>query len=134
VAALVLTSWLLERGFELPVVQNAVLLLTVLFQNVYVLCMRSERRPLYRERLLSNPLLLLGIGLALGLQLLAMNWGPLADILGTSPVDRQTLIFCLCAAAGIIVITEVTKRAVASIFADAAVTEGSYRLLKCPVL
>ncbi|MDB5697511.1 MAG: cation-transporting P-type ATPase [Alphaproteobacteria bacterium] len=134
VAALVLTSWLLERGFELAAVQNAVLLLTVLFQNVYVLCMRSERRPLYRERLLSNPLLLLGIGLAVGLQLLAMNWAPLANILGTSPVDQQTLIFCLCAAAGIIVVTEVTKGAVASIFADAAGTRRSCRPVECRVL
>lgn len=107
--AIVLIHWSLGRGFDLHQVQNAVLLLVVLFQNVYVLCMRSERRPLLREPILSNPWLLGGVALALSLQVGAMHWDPLRAILGTSPVDRETLAFCLAGAVLIAMVTELTK-------------------------
>jgi hypothetical protein len=84
----------------------------VLFQNVYVLCMRSERRPVYREPIFSNPWLVLGIGAALALQLLAMLWGPLGRVLSTMPVSRETLLFCLGGMAVTVIVTELTKRTV----------------------
>lgn len=113
VLALTLAYGLHREGRPLAEIQNAVLLLTVLFQNAYVLCMRSERRPLYREPIPSNPWLLGGIALAIGLQLTAMFWPPLGGVLGTAPVDQDMLLFCLGAVGGIIVVTEITKWAVA---------------------
>ncbi|WP_052148932.1 cation-translocating P-type ATPase C-terminal domain-containing protein [Sphingomonas sp. Ant20] len=83
--ALFLVYALRRDGHPLGEIQNAVLLMTVLFQNVYVLCMRSERRSIFREPLFSNPWLLLGIGIAVALQLVAMFWPPLGGVLGTSP-------------------------------------------------
>ena len=109
VFALLLAHGMRQEGRSLAEIQNGVLLLTVLFQNAYVLCMRSERRPLWREPLFSNPWLLLGIGIAIALQLLAMFWSPLGSILGTGPVSRETLLFCLAAAAATVTITELTK-------------------------
>jgi len=91
-----------------------VLLMTVLFQNVYVLCMRSERRSIFSEPPLSNPWLLLGISVAVGLQMTAMFWPPLSGVLGTSPVSRHTLWFCLGATVSTIVVTEITKQIVAN--------------------
>ena len=109
VLALLMISWADARSLPLAQIQNGVLLLVVLFQNAFVLCMRSERRPLWREPLMSNPWLLLGVGLALGLQLLAMNWAPLRTVLGTAPVDGFILAICLIGAAVTIVVTEATK-------------------------
>ena len=111
--ALLLLQWLLARGHDLDAARNGVLLLVVLFQNVYVICMRSERRPVWREPLSSNPWLLLGVALALLLQFTAMYWPPLGGLLGTQPVDGRTFFLCLGAAVLIVLVTEVTKRAVA---------------------
>ncbi|MEG8040364.1 HAD-IC family P-type ATPase [Sphingomonas sp. LR60] len=111
--ALFLVYALRRDGHPLAEIQNAVLLMTVLFQNVYVLCMRSERRSIFWEPLFSNPWLLLGIGVALALQLVAMFWPPLGGILGTSPVVSRTLWFCLGATVSMVIVTEATKQIVA---------------------
>jgi magnesium-transporting ATPase (P-type) len=113
--ALFLVQALHRDGHPLAEIQNAVLLMTVLFQNVYVLCMRSERRSILREPILSNPWLLLGIAVAITLQLTAMFWPPLGSILGTGPVSGRTLWFCLGATVSTVVVTEATKRAVAGV-------------------
>ena len=107
--ALLLVYGMRGNGRSLAEIQNAVLLLTVLFQNAYVVCMRSERRPVWREPLGANPWLLLGVGIATALHLTAMFWPPLRGILGTSPVSHETLLFCLSAAAVTVVVTEATK-------------------------
>lgn len=112
--ALLLLHWLLQRGYDLDAARNAVLFLVVLFQNVYVMAMRSERRAIWREPVASNPWLLLGVSLALLLQFAAMAWSPLGNILGTQMVELQTFALCLVAAAVILVTTEATKAAVAS--------------------
>ena len=111
--ALFLVHGMHGDGRPVAEIQNAVLLMTVLFQNVYVLCMRSERRSILREPVFSNPWLLLGIGIAITLQLLAMAWQPLGGVLGTALVSRETLWFCLAATAATIVVTELTKQVVA---------------------
>lgn len=111
--ALYLVATLQQRGVPLGQIQNAVLLMTVLFQNVYVLCMRSERRSVLREPLCTNPWLLLGVGVALALQMVAMVWPPLGGVLGTSPVSAATLYFCLGATTTIVIVTEITKHVVA---------------------
>jgi magnesium-transporting ATPase (P-type) len=110
--ALMIVQWGIERGVELAEIQNAVLLMTVLFQNAYVLCMRSEHRPLHREPPFSNRWLLLGVSLALSFQLVAMYWGPLRSVLGTGPVEPLVLIACLAGVVLIVVVTESTKLAV----------------------
>ncbi|MEO7654353.1 MAG: HAD-IC family P-type ATPase [Sphingomicrobium sp.] len=109
VLALLMITWADARSMPLAEIQNGVLLLVVFFQNAYVICMRSERRPLWREPLMSNPWLLLGVALTLGLQLLAMNWRPLQNVLGTAPVDGFILAVCIAGAAVTIVVTETTK-------------------------
>lgn len=112
VLALAMAYFMQGQDRPLVEIQNGVLLLTVLFQNVYVLCMRSERRPIYREPILSNPWLMLGIGIALSLQLLAMLWAPLGGVLGTMAVSRDTMLFCLGGVVATVLVTELTKRTV----------------------
>ncbi|MEZ0495744.1 cation-translocating P-type ATPase [Sphingomonas sp. IW22] len=113
VLALVMAYDMRELGRPLAEIQNGVLLMVVLFQNAYVLAMRSERRLIWREPLFSNPWLLLGVGTALCLQLTAMFWSPLGSLLGTGPVSQRTLLFCLVATGATLLITEVTKMIVA---------------------
>ena len=107
--ALAMIAWAEARSLPAEQIQNSVLLLVVIFQNVYVLCMRSDRRPLWREPLLSNPWLILGVAAALGLQVLAMNWAPLQQVLSTGPVDNSILAICLAGAVITIGVTEATK-------------------------
>ena len=109
VFALLLMDEQLGRGRAVDEARNAVLFLTVLFQNVYVLAMRSERRALWREPIASNPWLLLGVSAALALQVGAMTLPPLQSILGTGPIDGRLLASCLGAALLIVVIAELTK-------------------------
>jgi calcium-translocating P-type ATPase len=111
--ALFLVYALRRDGHPLGEIQNAVLLMTVLFQNAYVLCMRSERRSIFLEPLFSNPWLLLGICIAITLQLIAMFWPLMGGVLGTSPVTTGTLWLCLGATVSTIIVTETTKKAVA---------------------
>ena len=111
--ALYLVAGMQREARPLSEIQNAVLLMTVLFQNVYVLCMRSERRSILREPVLSNAWLLLGVGIALALQASAMLWPPLGGVLGTSPVTAGTLRFCLVATVATVIVTEATKWTVA---------------------
>lgn len=109
VLVLVVMHWTLSRGATVAEAQNHVLFLTVLFQNVYVLCMRSERRSVFQEPLRSNPLLPWGVLLAIGLQLVAMNWAPLGHILGAAPLDLPSVLLCLGGALLIMIVTELTK-------------------------
>ncbi|RXD07068.1 HAD family hydrolase [Sphingomonas sp. UV9] len=113
--ALYLVAQMRAEGRPLAEIQNAVLLMTVLFQNVYVLCMRSERRSIVREPLFSNAWLLLGVGIALALQATAMAWPPLGGVLGTSLVSAGTLRFCLAATVATVMVTEATKWTVARV-------------------
>ncbi|MBY5991274.1 cation-translocating P-type ATPase [Ferrimonas balearica] len=77
--------------------RNLTLLMMVLFENVHALNSRSERRPLWRVPFWSNPLLLLGIGLAQGIHIGAMSWAPLAGLLELEPVswDQWGLLLAL---------------------------------------
>lgn len=125
--AVVLFGWLLERGHNVDSARNAVLLLVVLFQNVYVICMRSERRPVWREPLMSNPWLLLGVSAALLLQGGAMFWSPLGNLIGAQPVDRWTLLFCLAGALLILITTEITKAVVRRAFGTASARQRTDR-------
>ncbi len=113
--ALYLVAQMRADGRPLVEIQNAVLLMTVLFQNVYVLCMRSERRSIVREPVLSNAWLLVGVGIAGALQATAMLWPPLGGVLGTSPVSAGTLSFCLVATVATVIVTEATKWTVARV-------------------
>ena len=112
VFAILMLHWMLQRGQDLDSSRNAVLLLVVLFQNVYVLCMRSERRPLWRQPLASNPWLLLGVSFALLLHVTAMTWPALGGVIGTEPVDPAALMFVGGGALLVLLVTEITKAAV----------------------
>lgn len=107
--AIVLFAWQLEQGASVDAARNFVLFTTVLFQNAYVLCMRSERTGLFRLPLFGNPWLLVGVSGALLLQI-GVQYLPIANtVLGTAPMHSIDYLRALAAAGGLVAITEVTK-------------------------
>ena len=105
--------WLLSReldsGAPIEQARNSVLLMVVLFQNVFLIGIRHLRLPVWRVRS-ENPWLFLGIALALALHVGAMNLPPLQRLLDVAPVSSDVLRYCLVSAASILFVTEVAKR------------------------
>ncbi|WP_184055813.1 cation-translocating P-type ATPase [Sphingomonas aerophila] len=90
-----LFCWELSRGNTVIESRGSVLLATVLFQNIFALTLRSEGRPIWRERLTSNPWLLLGVAAALLIQSAAFTITPLAGLLGIVPPDLASIVVCI---------------------------------------
>lgn len=107
--AIALFAWQLERGASVEAARNVVLFTTVLFQNAYVLCMRSERTALFRLPLFGNPWLLVGVGSALMLQLVVQYLPIAGSVLGTAPMEGADYLRAIAAAGGLLVVTEITK-------------------------
>ena len=109
----VLAVWLMGRelsaGASVDQARNGVLLMVVLFQNVYLLGIRNLRRPAWRWGRAENGWLFLGLFAALSLHLLAMNLAPLQALLGTGPVPAEVLVWCLAGAASVLLATEAAK-------------------------
>lgn len=108
-SGLLLFQWQLERGATVDAARNLVLFATVVFQNVYVLAARSERRSILATPLASNPWLLAGVSGALALQVAAQYVPVLRDVLGTQPLSGEDYALSCLAAAGLVGCTEIVK-------------------------
>ncbi|MFZ3483337.1 cation-translocating P-type ATPase [Sphingomonas sp. 3-13AW] len=107
--AVALLSWELARGNDLVEARNSVLLALVLFENMFVLAIVNDHRPAWREPLWNNRWLLVGVASALGLQLGAMAWPPLQDLLGIGFPDLASCLVCLGGAGITLIATEAAK-------------------------
>jgi calcium-translocating P-type ATPase len=67
--------------------RNGVLLFMVFLQNVHTFNCRSESESIFRIPLNRNPILILGVGLALGLHLLCMYLPFMQNLLGLMPLS-----------------------------------------------
>jgi Ca2+-transporting ATPase len=76
---------LLEAGWPIEQVRNSLLLLMVLMQNIDAINARSETTSVLRLPLRNNPLLVVGVCVALGLHVVAMYWPWLQGILNVRP-------------------------------------------------
>ncbi len=108
-AAIALFAWRIQAGDTIDAARNLVLFTTVLFQNAYVLSMRSERKAVLHLPLLGNPWLLAGVMGALLLQLIAQHVPLFGAVLGTAPMAFAEYGLALAAALGLALVTEVTK-------------------------
>lgn len=81
IASFVTFRVLLDMGWSLYASRNAVTALMVLLENVLVLNTRSETRPFLDVGFRGNPLLILGMLLALGVHLGAMHFEPTQKLL-----------------------------------------------------
>lgn len=104
-----LLAWEIDRGRSLEQARGSVLLATVVFQNAFVLAMRSERRPFWREPLASNRWLLIGVSVALLLQVGAVLIAPLRAVLGIGSPDLASLGASLVGAVITLIVAEIAK-------------------------
>lgn len=109
VATVGLYAVLLVEGESLDSARTGAVTLMVLFQNVYVLAIRTERSLLTAPPT-GNPGLLGGVGLALGLHVLAMHWPPLARLVDLTPLPGGHWALLLALALGLWLLTEFEKR------------------------
>jgi magnesium-transporting ATPase (P-type) len=81
----------------------------VLFENFHAFNCRSEYESVFKVPLRRNPLLVLGVALALGLHLMMM-WVPaLQPILQTSPIVISDYLPVLALASSVLIVMEIYK-------------------------
>ena len=89
VGGLAAFAWLLANGRSEAEARNLLLVLFVLFENFQTFSSRSEHHSIFRQPLMANPLLILGVIAAQALQIGAMHAPYLADILSLQPISLQ---------------------------------------------
>jgi magnesium-transporting ATPase (P-type) len=99
----------LGDGASVEQARNSVLLMVVLFQNVLLLSVRHLHHPVWRSRSAENRWLFAGIAAALTLQLTAMHWPPLQQLLGLAPVSLTVFGRCLAGLLVVLVVAEAAK-------------------------
>jgi magnesium-transporting ATPase (P-type) len=107
---LALYVWMLQSGRPLDEARNALLLLMVLLQNVDAINARSETVSVLRLPLRNNPVLLAGVGVALGLHVAAMYLPWLQDVLAVQPPSVFDWLMLPALAVSLLVLMEVQKR------------------------
>ena len=107
-------STMLGAGESIEAARNGVVLTVIFFHFAYLISIRHLHQPfwLWSER--ENLWMFVGMGTALSLQIAAMHWPPLRNILGLSPISWPLLLQCLAGGVLVLVVTEVTKRIVHS--------------------
>jgi len=106
---LALYVWMLNLGRPLDEARNALLLLMVLMQNVDAVNARSETTSVLRLPLHNNPVLLAGIGVALGLHVAAMYVPWLQGVLSVAPPSLFDWLLLPVLAVSLLVLMEAQK-------------------------
>ena len=106
---LALYVWMLNLGRPLDEARNALLLLMVLMQNVDAVNARSETTSVLRLPLHNNPVLLAGIGVALGLHVAAMYLPWLQRVLSVAPPSLFDWLLLPVLAVSLLVLMEAQK-------------------------
>ena len=101
--------WLLDAGRSLDEARNALLLLMVLMQNVDAINARSETISVLRLPMRNNPVLLAGVGVALGLHVAAMHLPWMQQVLAVRPPTAGEWVLLPALAVSLLVLMEVQK-------------------------
>ncbi|MDI7275033.1 MAG: HAD-IC family P-type ATPase [Anaerolineae bacterium] len=102
-------TWQLRGDPDLTRARTMALTTMVLFQNFHVFNSRSFTRSALRMDPFSNRVLFASIVGALGLQVLAIYWGPLQFVLRTEPLTLQEWLTVIPVAASALVAVEIEK-------------------------
>ncbi len=102
-------AWLVKTGSDIPDARNAILMLMVLFGNIFALSSRSETRSLFRMRALGNPFLILAVPLAQGVHIAAMYLPGISDVLALNPVTLVQWLLLLTVALALLAVEETHK-------------------------
>lgn len=109
----IMAVWMLAShlgaGDTIDEARNAVLLMVVLFQNAFLLSVRSLHRPFWRWHPPENGWMFLGMAIALTLHIGALYFPPMQSLLGVQPVGMTIVLQCFAGALAVLLVTEVTK-------------------------
>ncbi|MNX61855.1 putative cation-transporting ATPase F [compost metagenome] len=108
---LVLFAWELARGGALERARTMAFVTMVAFQWFSAFVFRSIEQPLSRLGLFSNPWMVLGLAIAVALQLLTLYFPPLQAVLGTVPLSLGELARGVGVAASLPLLAELLKLA-----------------------
>jgi len=109
VSAFALMQYCLRVGMTIEDARNVTLFLMVLFENIHVFNSRSETRSVFKQSLLTNPLLIIGTLAAQGIHIGAMYVPGLSDVLGIKPISLEQWSECLLIASSVLVVMELHK-------------------------
>jgi magnesium-transporting ATPase (P-type) len=101
--------WALESGMPEERARNLLLLLMVLFENVHLLNVRSERRSAFAVPFSANPFLILALIGAQGLHVAALYLPGLSDVLAVQPVGATEWLLVAAVAASLLAVMELYK-------------------------
>jgi magnesium-transporting ATPase (P-type) len=107
--SLALFVLLLDAGWPVEQARNSLLLLMVLLQNIDAINARSETVSVLQLPLRNNPLLLVGVCIALGLHVAAMYWPWMQDIIDVRPPAAGEWLLLPLLAATLFVVMEAQK-------------------------
>ena len=100
---------MMAGGLSVDAARNELLLLMVLLENVHVFNCRSERVSAFRVPLSRNWLLIIGVLVAQGVHILAMQLPFMQRILGVSPLSLEDWLQLACEAMVLLVAMELFK-------------------------
>ena len=101
--------WFWDGGTGSNAWQTMVFTMLTFCQMAYALCVRKQNRSLFMHSWLSNPVLLLSIGVTLTLQLILIYVPFFNTVFRTTPLRLEELGICAAGALVIILITELRK-------------------------
>ncbi len=101
--------WQILSGAPIEYARTVAVTTMVLFQNFHIFNSRSFTRSAFGMNPLSNRFLFASIVGALGLQILALYWGPLQFILELEPLTPRSWLVIVGIAASVVAVVEVDK-------------------------
>jgi len=87
--------YLLSLGFDIHYARNTAMVLMLLFENIQVINSKSEKHSLFKINLLNNPLVPIGIALAILAHVAAMYIPSISNILQLSPLSAMQWLYLI---------------------------------------
>ena len=111
ISAVVFGVWkyMMDNGTDMMVARAVIMMLMVFIQNVNVLNCRSEKRSVFKEKILDNPLVIITVVGSILLQIIMSEIPITAMFLDVTPLPFSTIVILLLLSLVIIVVFEVYK-------------------------
>jgi magnesium-transporting ATPase (P-type) len=106
IASFALFAVMLHRGMPEDDARNLILVLMVLFENVYVFHCRSETRSAFAVPVSANPFVVISVVCALGLHIAVMQVPLMQDVLGIRPMPPPDWLTVVVIAGGLLALME----------------------------
>jgi P-type Ca2+ transporter type 2C len=115
--------WSGQQGYDLDHSRTMAFAIVATSTLVYVFGIKSLRRPVWRAQVFNNPLLVMAVVLGFVLQVVAVYWNPLQNLLHTTALSLSDWALILGMDLALLAMVEITK----GIF---LAKEGELKLLK----